>query len=291
MFVDLHCHSLFSVDGWVTPEELAEKEAERGVGVLALTDHNSVDGLERCRVRAEQLGMRFINGCEFDAMRDGVEYHFVAIGFDPGNVLLRDLCKRQFSRYALNFDRIMPVLERRYGICREDLEKRLSVRYRTHPAPVMNKWFARGALMELVGLPDMKTASGKVSEAVREAERDVQDPWGWASMAEVRDAVHNAGGIILLAHPAGYARGNFEAQKALIETMLEGGLDGFELYHPSAMMEEHFDKLVDLARGLRCAVSGGSDSHFAGGKAPAGLGGSSAPDWVLDTIDPLLRSK
>jgi 3',5'-nucleoside bisphosphate phosphatase len=289
MSVELHCHSLFSVDGFATPEEMADSAAAAGIVTLALTDHNTVEGLARCRARAEGLGLRFIDGVEFDAMWREVEYHFVAFGFAPDDPALRRLCIRQFGQYEINFARFLPVLEQRYGVTRQDLAAGLPNYYRSRPEPVINKWYARSFLLSRGVFRDGKAATETMSEVAAEAERGVSKPWDWAQVEEVRDTVHAAGGLLLLAHPAGYRRGNLRAQLGLIEGFLRIGLDGFELYHPSNLLEPHFDALVSEARRLGCAVSGGSDSHRDPTRTVQAPRGFAVPDWVIETIDKALR--
>ena len=284
MPVDLHCHSLFSVDGWATPEEMADAAAAAGLTTLSLTDHNTVDGLARCRSRCRELGLRFIDGIEFDALWRGAEYHFVAFGFDPGDADLLRLCGRQFAQYAINFERILAVLERRYGVTRQRLIAGLPGRYRTHPAPVLNKWFARGFLLDEGIFADEEDARRQMPAAVAEAERGVKQPWDWVGLEEVRDTVHRAGGILLLAHTASYRRGNRRGQLDLIGEMLDFGLDGFELYHPANLMEPHFAGLEAEARRLGCAVSGGSDTHHDEARTVQAPPSFTVPDWVVETL-------
>ena len=118
MSAELHCHSLYSVDAFVSPEELVEAAAARGVSTFALTDHNTLDGLPRARKRAGELGMRFINGVELDVKHAGQDFHAVAFGFDPENSDLREVCEKNFAQYKINFERWMPVIERRCGVTR-----------------------------------------------------------------------------------------------------------------------------------------------------------------------------
>ncbi|HOX08797.1 MAG TPA: PHP domain-containing protein [Planctomycetota bacterium] len=286
MTAELHCHSLCSVDGWATPEEIAEAAAAAGVATLALTDHNCLDGLSRCRARAEALGLRFIDGVEFDAdWKDG-EYHFVAFGFDPADRRLNELCRKQFRQYEINFARFIPIIERRFGVGEAEMRAALPSRYRGHPAPVLNKWFARSYLFERGFFPDSETATREMSAVATEAEQAFAQPWDWASFEEVRDAVHGAGGVILVAHPAGIRRGDLAGQLAFIAELMAAGLDGFELYHPSNAREPHFDALVAEARRLGCAASGGSDTHLEPARGGIrSVPGSLAPDWVVATID------
>ena len=79
---DLHCHSNIS-DGTLTPTELVQRAAGRGVKVLALTDHDDVDGLGEARAVAGELGIGFINGVEVSVTWRSHTLHIVGLGIDP----------------------------------------------------------------------------------------------------------------------------------------------------------------------------------------------------------------
>jgi len=291
--VELHCHSLFSVDGWATPEEVAERAAAAGLAALALTDHNTVGGLGRCRARAEALGLRFLDGLELDVKWRGEDFHALAFGFDPADGRLRALCARNWAEYEANFARFLPVIERRFGVGRADLEAALPARYRTHPAPVLNKWFARGFLLARGVFPDQETALREMRAVAAEAEQGLPpaEVWRFASLEESRDAVHAAGGILLLGHVGSARPRDLRGQLELVRGALAAGLDGFELHHPANTREVHFPQLVAEARRLGCATSGGSDDHA----APAALREAAArtpvPDEALASVEAALARR
>jgi hypothetical protein len=79
---DLHCHSNTS-DGTLSPDELVTRAAERGVTTLALTDHDSISGLEQARICAQKLGIQFINGIEISAQWEKQCLHIVGLNIDP----------------------------------------------------------------------------------------------------------------------------------------------------------------------------------------------------------------
>jgi hypothetical protein len=293
MTAELHCHSLFSVDGYRTPEEVAEAAARAGVSSLALTDHNCLDGLARCRSRAEALGLAFLDGAELDVKWAGGDYHAVAFGFDPAHPGLGALCRRNFAEYETNFARLMPVLAAKLGLVETELRAALPRRYRTHPAPVLSKWFARGYVSGKGLFPDHETAMRAMTGFITEAEKDVPSEriWPFASLEESRDAVHAAGGVLLLAHVGGCAP-TLDGQLKLVRGALDAGLDGFELYHPANTRCAHFPELVAEARRLGCAVSGGSDSHGAPERGPENPAvRAPVPDWVVATIDAALARR
>jgi predicted metal-dependent phosphoesterase TrpH len=87
--VDFHCHSTFS-DGALSPRELGERLAAAGVAFAALTDHDTVDGLQAFGPALARRGVGFITGVEITVILDGdEEAHLLAYGFDPTHGELR----------------------------------------------------------------------------------------------------------------------------------------------------------------------------------------------------------
>src|SRR3990167_5843335 len=80
MDVDLHCHSTAS-DGALAPALVVARAHERGVRVLALTDHDTLEGLDEARSAANSLDMQLINGIELSCMWGGATIHVLGYGF------------------------------------------------------------------------------------------------------------------------------------------------------------------------------------------------------------------
>ena len=80
MNVDLHCHSTAS-DGSLSPTELAARAHANGVRVLALTDHDTLEGLAEAREATQALGMHWISGVEMSCTWGGAPIHFLGHGF------------------------------------------------------------------------------------------------------------------------------------------------------------------------------------------------------------------
>lgn len=81
MNVDLHCHSTAS-DGALAPAVLVARAYEHGVRVLALTDHDTLEGLDEARSAATALGMQLVNGVELSCTWGGATIHVLGYGFD-----------------------------------------------------------------------------------------------------------------------------------------------------------------------------------------------------------------
>jgi len=87
--VNLHCHSLFSHDGALTPEALADNLAAAGVRYAALTDHDTLEGLPRFQEALKRRGIGYIPGVEITARCDGREMHLLGLGFDADHSELK----------------------------------------------------------------------------------------------------------------------------------------------------------------------------------------------------------
>ncbi|WP_017939646.1 PHP domain-containing protein [Zestomonas thermotolerans] len=88
MSIDLHCHSTAS-DGALTPAALVARAHERGVRLLALTDHDTLEGLDEARAAADSLGLRLINGVELSCTWGGATIHVLGYGFAADAPALR----------------------------------------------------------------------------------------------------------------------------------------------------------------------------------------------------------
>ena len=86
--VDLHMHSTAS-DGSDAPEAVAALAERNGLRVIALTDHDSLDGIPAAAARAEAAGIRLIPGVELSVYEEGTDVHLLAYGFDPADGALR----------------------------------------------------------------------------------------------------------------------------------------------------------------------------------------------------------
>src|SRR3954447_25554385 len=84
MRIDLHTHSNVS-DGTDTPAELVVAAAEGGLDVVALTDHDTFDGLDRALAAGREHGVEVVRGMELSCSRHGASVHLLAYGADPSH--------------------------------------------------------------------------------------------------------------------------------------------------------------------------------------------------------------
>ncbi len=297
MNTELHCHSLFSVDGYETPETLVDAAATNDVKVLSITEHNHLGSLNRAAVRAAAHGIRYISGIELDAFFGEHSYHFLGFGFNPAHSGLRALAERNHACYEVRFEAYYhELLALGFPGQRHELEEHLAVRYPTHPAPVLSSYIVTSFMAhrgELDKLKEMRTeamrrvAAKKAATSADAHSNGVSQSERFCDFTEARDAVHAAGGRILLAHVGKYLPDQHDEQVALIGRLHDEGLDGFELYHPVNAVACRLDELTKLAQTLGCLLSGGSDCHRAPGSPPTIIGSCGTPD---DLLAPLLTA-
>ncbi len=253
MKADLHCHSNVS-DGLLPPAEVARRAADRGVQLLALTDHDDIAGLAEARAAAEECGLRFLDGSEISvSWRDDASFHLVGLAIDPANAELvaglkaiRDGRDGRAHRIAAELEKV--GIHGAYAGAARHAGK-ASIISRAH--------FAR-FLVEGKISPDVKSvfdhylAKGKPGYV----------PHEWASVEDALRWIGNAGGVAVLAHPLRYRVGR-DALRVFIGEFKERGGQGIEVAC-GAHTPEEVHECARLARhfGLRASVA--SDFHGPG---------------------------
>jgi predicted metal-dependent phosphoesterase TrpH len=240
---DLHMHSTFSDGDW-TPEKLVKSARRVGLAAIALTDHDSVAGLQQAVAFGQQHGLEVIAGVEISAFDAGVDLHILGYGFDPDHAELRAMLLRSQAARTTRAARMVEKLAE-LG------------------APLRLEAVLAKAEEGVVGRPHVAQAllaAGHV-RSVREAFELYLGDGKPACVDKIRvtahDAIqliHRAGGVAVAAHPGTYGGITY------LESLLQDGIDGVEVLHSlhdSISMRE----LEDFARGHDLVMTGGSDFH------------------------------
>lgn len=257
MLIDLHTHSHHS-DGTLAPGELARAAAERGVAVLALTDHDTTAGLAECAAACRGLGIEPVAGVEVTTLWRGQEIHVVGLGIDASNPvltdLLADILRRRRLRIAAILERLrrVPRLAATMGAPAGGLAAALAVQAvptRTH---VARELVAQGAADSTQQAFDRWLARGRPGYA----------PADWPALEAGVGAIRTAGGHAVLAHPQRY-RLSSGGRRALVAEFAACGGAALELDLPGLSPADS-GQLAGLARAHRLAGSAGSDFHEPG---------------------------
>lgn len=253
MTIDLHTHSAVS-DGTDTPAELVAQAAAAGLSVVALTDHDTFDGLAEALGAGRRHGIEVVPGMELSCSRLGQSVHLLAYGADPGDpALAAELAMVRDGRSG----RLRPVLAKLAALGVPVSEE--EVRSFVGSSPSVGRPHIADALV----------AAGHVADRKEAFDRYLADG-GPAHVARYAidigrgiDLVHGAGGVAVLAHPWGRGRESVLPADVVERLVAEHGLDGIEADHqdhdPDARAGLHA-----LAERLGVLATGSSDYHGTG---------------------------
>ena len=248
--IDLHMHSVYS-DGTYTPSELVTFAKHKELSALSLTDHDTIDGLEDARVCCKKEGIHFINGIEINSFfilnSKRVNIHVLGYCFDP-EVLKPYTEKLKKLRYEHNAA-IRKALEK-LGIEINDSDLGIL----SDMSTITRLNFAK-ALVDKGYAETVKEALAKYLHKGGSAFVEYNTP----PFSTVAQMIHDAGGIVSLAHPAEYKLENPDTEY-MINSMIQEGLDAIECIHPS-QSTEYSRMLMDIAIKKNLFQTGGSDFH------------------------------
>lgn len=264
--VDLHTHSRAS-DGTDTPAELVARAHAAGLRVLALTDHDTIAGVEEAVRTGRHLGVEVVPGVEIsladEPAHDFVELHLLGLFIDPSHEALRDTLRRAIEARTEQKLAIVRNLQRMgFEITAEEVLAAAGggVPGRMHIAQVF-----------------MAHNAGRVS-GPQELFRDYISEGGRAyeprrfklGMEEAAGLIRAAGGVPVLAHPGAY-EGERDIRRLLREARAQGaaGTEGrypYDKNRPHFSMEQdaledYIASIIALAREMDMLVTGGSDYH------------------------------
>ncbi len=240
---DLHTHTTHS-DGAHTPEALMRKVVARGIRTLSITDHDTLGAYPEAERWAARLGVHLIPGIEVSAAYQGRDVHLLGYGFDPYQEALQSFVREIQEERIRRNHRILARLE-------------------ALGCAISWDTVVECASGGSVGRPHIARAlvqAGMVKSYQEAFYRYLHDegpayvPRTPRPSREVIEAIHAAGGVVVLAHPGA------RTLEPDVRFWVEQGIDGIEVWHPA-----HDDALVqyfyELARRYGLCMTGGSDFH------------------------------
>ncbi len=280
-FVDLHTHSRCS-DGTLTPNELVDYAIEKGLSAVALTDHDTVDGLDELMEYAKGKPIEVIPGIEYSTEYNNRDVHIVGLFIDhKAPVFLEYLTRFQQSR-----------TDRNYKLCANLRGAGIDITYEAlleaFPGAVITRAHYAAYLLE----------QGYVKSRSEAFERYLGDSTPYfvhrekVTPEEVIEVTLRAGGIPILAHPTLYKLGR-EQLDVLASRLKAAGLMGIECYYSTYSPSEE-RQMKALAEKYNLLPSGGSDFHGAnktGLDLAVGYGKLYVPDRVLSDLKAALNTK
>lgn len=249
--IDLHSHTRYS-DGHLTPQELLARAHNMQVDVLAITDHDTVAGLEEAHAwQAQQKRpLKIIDGVEISTRWHGFDIHIVGLNVDRKD---KQFCERLREQAEVRNERAEKIAEKLEKCGFEGvLEK---ARALAGVGQVTRAHFAR-VLVEQYGVASMdvvfKKYLGKGKRAMVKAQ--------WPAIEEAINWIHDAGGQAVLAHPAHYDM-TTKWLRRLVAEFADAGGDAIETAFPGIAKDKQII-INELANAHHLLASAGSDFHF-----------------------------
>ncbi|KHS65654.1 S-adenosylmethionine tRNA ribosyltransferase [Pectobacterium brasiliense] len=248
---DLHSHTTAS-DGLLTPTALVSRAVDMRVSVLAITDHDTTAGLDEAQDAIAQQGLplRLIPGVEISTLWENHEIHIVGLGMDSVHPALTRLLQQQAECRQSRAEQIAARLEKNRIPDALAGAQRLAT-----GGQITRAHFAR-YLIELGIAANMNQvfkkylAKGKIGYV----------PPQWCTIPQASEAIHQSGGVSVLAHPGRY---DLTAKwlKRLLATFAENGGIAMEVAQCQQAPDER-TQLGRYARDFNLMASQGSDFHL-----------------------------
>jgi hypothetical protein len=271
VLIDLHSHSTAS-DGDLDPPDLIAAAAQAGVGTLALTDHDTMEGVPAALAAAKAHGVRVVPGIELTVQVPTGSMHLLGYFAAPDP---RPLVDRLTGVSAFREQRIRRIVERlaELGVVLDWDD------VRSRAAGQLGRPHVAAALVDAGHVGTMEEAFDRWLTDGRPAHVPSQ---GLEPDAAVR-VVRESGGVPVLAHPGSLAL-PARHLSSFVQRLAAFGLVGIEVHRPEHRPDQR-DAYAEIARRLRLVPSGGSDFHRP--DDPFGLGDTGRPGLPQDTLDRL----
>ena len=259
MLVDFHMHSIYS-DGVKSPEGLLRHAIDCNLSMMALTDHDEINGIKALRTAQDQLDpektIKIINGCEFSADYKDKSIHILGYRFDETNKELRDFIEYFKSKREERIDEIIRRCNNAgYFISKDELLKKFP-KTQAYGRPHIGQLLIDGGYVNDVN---------EVFRGILRKDSPCYVPKVKIEVPYIIDIIHKAGGLAVMAHP------KLVSSDEYVVEMLAYDFDGMEVYH-TKHNDDDVKRYKALATKHNLFITGGSDYHGIPGKAPDKFG-------------------
>ncbi len=255
---DLHTHSYYS-DGTMSPEEILKEALQNNVGLIALTDHDMLEGSRELRSLCQAADINFLTGVELNSLYEGLNYHILGYGVDIDNPDFQAFVNKNRSLLFQVNSLLIEKMEQDYPSI--SIAEYNNYQYdRTKGG-----WKALHYLMEK-GF----TNTPREGFALYTKYNCYYDCVDFPSIQTVCDMIHMAGGKSILAHPGVSIKASNHAEfKQKINQLLTHDLDGIECYYVTHT-KEITNHCLSLCNQRGLMITSGSDCHGTFGTASIG---------------------
>lgn len=263
--IDMHTHTNYS-DEELSPEELIQLAISKNIKALAITDHNTIEGIKTINRNSSLIinsGINIINGIELSAKVNQGTMHILGYNIDINNAILNKKLRTLKDNSINSVLSILEQIKRDYDIvfCYEDIRKLINTNHNLGRIDIAKLCVMYGYASNI------KDAFNKYLISAYNKTRDMNKKMNYQECLEL---IRNSGGIPVLAHPKSL---NLPEKEFLIllKDMIKYGLEGIEVYHSTHTPEE-MSYYHQIANQYNLLISGGSDYHGKGIKPDIELG-------------------
>jgi len=258
VFADLHVHSYFS-DGSLSPKELVKAAHENGVGLIALADHNMLEGSQEFKEECSKYDIRCIPAVEIDSLDGDTNFHILAYGFDEHSCEFIDFIKH--TRFLLDelSVKLVELMQRDYT----DLSISDFMDYTYNRQ--LGGWKALHYFVD-------KGLTSSLKDGIKFYEQFglTYDKSGYSTISAIAYRIKKVGGMSVLAHPGELIDStDIESFRNEMLRIVSLGLDGIECYYPT-----HSDAVtkvcLEICSQNNLLITAGSDCHGVFGKTNVG---------------------
>jgi len=280
MLIDLHVHSTFS-DGTMSPTELVHYAHRKGLAAIAITDHDTIDGVDEAISAASGLDVEIVTGLELSIKHGDCAVHLLGYLFRRSdNALLVTLHRLQAGRLERNKAILANLNRLGVEIELQELEKTSGHGQsgRPHIAQIL---IQKGVVKNMDEAFERYLAKGRLAYVPRLV----------LQADEAIGLIRNAGGLAVLAHPQQLEKSGMDINR-MLQSLRIAGLQGVEVHYPSHS-RLFKKKLIATAKQLDLLITGGSDYHgsIRAGTTLAGGKNCSVPMGLLEEMKRHLGKK
>lgn len=263
---DLHTHTVAS-DGKLKPLDLVKLAWGKGLSTIAITDHDTVDGLEEALTGASLYNLEVIPGIELSTEWEGRDVHLLGYYIDfQGDNLLNFLYQLQQDRQQRGLKMVTKLRELGYELTWDEVARFVQ-------GKAVGRLHIAQALVAKGFMPSIEAAFGELLERGRPA----YVPRYKISPAEAVQLISAWRGVAVLAHPG------LIGKDEIIRELVAYGLQGLEVYYP-LHDREAVARYHSLARELNLLVTGGSDFHGLNIPEHSELGAATVSEEEIDRL-------
>lgn len=248
--IDMHTHTNYS-DGELSPDELIRLAIKRNIGTIAITDHDTIEGIKRIN-KSQYKNINIVNGIELSAKVPKGRMHILGYNIDLNSKELTD------KMSELKDNSINSVLS-----LYEQLKKDYNIRFRYNDIKELvnaNHNLGRPDLAKLlIKYKYVNSINEAFEKYLNNSYAKIRGNNKGLQYQECIKLIKNSGGIPVLAHPKTLELNDKEFL-ILLKNMLREGLEGIEVYH-SIHSKEEMDYYLKIANEHNLLISGGSDYH------------------------------